>query len=344
MPAIAAGHFQSLDHFIQDDTEMTFEPGSSGGMHLASDLWLDQDNAGAEISARLSNGELEPEQADQLRFFSEHGYLIFDPGLDDALIEDVQKSVDHVWKTKPADLAYAMDSPAKPMSVADESRDRRTRYRIHDLQSHSESALALYLNPEIFRLMRLILGLEAIAIQSLYFEYGSEQMLHRDPVLVPTGAAGHLAAAWIALEDIHPDSGPLVYYPGSHKLPYYEFAPGQFMFNSATMGKSEIEAGFEFDETQCRKNGLTPRKLTARKGEVFIWHASLRHGGAEVLRPEMTRNSFVVHFSTIHTYPARAITICPDPNSSKSTIMETDRIIKNGNYAGFDNPMRGRAR
>ena len=27
-------------------------------------------------------------------------------------------------------------------------------------------------------------------------------------------------AAWIAFEDTHPDSGPLIYYPGSHKLPY----------------------------------------------------------------------------------------------------------------------------
>jgi len=32
---------------------------------------------------------------------------------------------------------------------------------------------------------------------------------------------GYLVGAWVAVEDIHPDSGPLVYYPGSHRLPYY---------------------------------------------------------------------------------------------------------------------------
>lgn len=35
-----------------------------------------------------------------------------------------------------------------------------------------------------------------------------------------THPLGFLVAAWIAFEDIHPDSGPLVYYPGSHQLPY----------------------------------------------------------------------------------------------------------------------------
>jgi hypothetical protein len=31
---------------------------------------------------------------------------------------------------------------------------------------------------------------------------------------------GYLSAAWIAFEDIHPASGPLLFYPGSHRLPY----------------------------------------------------------------------------------------------------------------------------
>ena len=30
-----------------------------------------------------------------------------------------------------------------------------------------------------------------------------------------------LAAAWIAMEDIDPNSGPLVYYPKSHRLPHF---------------------------------------------------------------------------------------------------------------------------
>ena len=36
-----------------------------------------------------------------------------------------------------------------------------------------------------------------------------------------TQPQGFLIATWIALEDIDSDNGPLHYYPGSHKLPYY---------------------------------------------------------------------------------------------------------------------------
>jgi ectoine hydroxylase-related dioxygenase (phytanoyl-CoA dioxygenase family) len=200
------------------------------------------------------------------------------------------------------------------------------------------------LHPQISEIIKLILGPDAIAIQSLFFEYGSEQMLHRDPVLVPTGGAGHLAAAWIALEDIHPDSGALVYYPKSHKLPYYEFAPGQHMFESSSMGQSEIKAGFAFDEMQCEKYRLTPNKLCARKGDVFIWHASLRHGGAKVKRADLTRKSFVVHYSKRSSYLKRAITISPDLGNGQAVVMETDSILTKSGASGFDNPMRGKMR
>ena len=29
-----------------------------------------------------------------------------------------------------------------------------------------------------------------------------------------------MCGAWVALEDISADSGPLVYFPGSHRMPY----------------------------------------------------------------------------------------------------------------------------
>src|SRR6266516_4337125 len=77
-----------------------------------------------------------------------------------------------------------------------------------------------------FRFVELIFGAPAIAFQSLYFEYGSQQGLHRDPMFVVTDPPSHLLASWVALEDITPDSGPLAYVPGSQHLPWYEFEPG----------------------------------------------------------------------------------------------------------------------
>ena len=188
--------------------------------------------------------------------------------------------------------------------------------------------------------MRLILGEDAVAIQSLFFEYGSEQMLHRDPVVVPTGGHGHLTAAWIALEDIGPDCGALVYVPGSHRLPYYAFAPGEYRFDGSRMGEAEARAATEFDDEQARLHGLAPRTFTAEKGEVLIWHAALRHGGGPVTDPNATRKSFVVHFSKRATYPSRSITL----GEPETVVMETSETVERDGCVGYESPMQGDAR
>jgi hypothetical protein len=62
-----------------------------------------------------------------------------------------------------------------------------------------------------------LFGAHPALLQSLTFFKSSEQSLHQDFSYVNSHARiSELAAAWIPLEDIHPDSGPLIYYPGSH--------------------------------------------------------------------------------------------------------------------------------
>ena len=48
--------------------------------------------------------------------------------------------------------------------------------------------------------------------------------MHQDTAYVVTSSPLELAAAWIALEDVTPGSGELMYYRGSHRLPEYAFA------------------------------------------------------------------------------------------------------------------------
>src|SRR5437870_4490511 len=171
-----------------------------------------------------------------LDFFNEHGYARVDLGLtsDDAAAFD--RGVGALWREKPHDAAFAYDSPPLRFDTADEATQRKPRYRIHDLHSKLGVALDLYLHPALHRAAEMILGEPVVATQSLFFEYGSQQVLHRDSILVPAGKFGHLVAAWIALEDIDPRSGALAYVPGSHLLPFYEFEPGQVMFDYTRYG------------------------------------------------------------------------------------------------------------
>jgi hypothetical protein len=53
---------------------------------------------------------------------------------------------------------------------------------------------------------------------SLLFEYGSQQPIHRDSPFFHTFPINYFFGVWFALEDIHPDSGPLIYVPGGYRF------------------------------------------------------------------------------------------------------------------------------
>jgi ectoine hydroxylase-related dioxygenase (phytanoyl-CoA dioxygenase family) len=98
-----------------------------------------------------------------------------------------------------------------------------------------------------------------------------------------------MCGVWIALEDITMDSGPLVYYPRSHKLPFY------------TMQRLGIEPGnyAEYEnkiDQKIKKYGLKPKYGTIQKGDIVIWHANLIHGGSKRNDPDITRKSIVIHY------------------------------------------------
>ncbi len=320
--------------------------GEPAGIHLDSGLWIDRPDVLETIAAQRAAGELDPSAAESLRRFATDGYLVLDLEAPESIFDGLVAGVARLWSDRPDDLAYAYDGPARRLPRADEARERKRRYRIHDPHSHLAEALALYLDRQLHGWVERILGEEAVAIQSLCFEFGSEQTLHRDPMVVPTGAPGHMVAAWIALEEITPDCGALVYVPGSHRLPYFEFTPGEWQFDGSRMGEAEVRAALDWNDRLQRERGLAPRRFTPKKGQALLWHASLTHGGAPVTDPESTRRSFVVHYSTRRTYPERSITLAElgEDGVERPAVWATRELLAEGARVGFDNPLRGAAR
>jgi ectoine hydroxylase-related dioxygenase (phytanoyl-CoA dioxygenase family) len=109
---------------------------------------------------------------------------------------------------------------------------------------------------------------------------------------------GYLVAMWIAFEDIHPGSGPLEYYPGSHRFR---------AVHSVNVGIGDDafkQSGYqEFDlkYTSAIKKiisgrALKPHHFCARKGDVLFWHANLLHGGSARRDYVRTRKALVFHF------------------------------------------------
>ena len=150
-------------------------------------------------------------------------------------------------------------------------------------------------------LVAALLGHEATLFQSINFLSGSEQHTHSDSIHMSTFPLGGLAAAWVALEDITPDNGPLHYYPGSHKLPYYLNAD-YANEGSAWLIGDKAYTEYEANIAQKIAAANLPREIfLARKGDVFIWHANLMHGGEPHRDKALTRKSMVFHyFSRAH--------------------------------------------
>lgn len=148
----------------------------------------------------------------------------------------------------------------------------------------------------ISKLLNFLLDKEMVPFQTINFIAGSGQRAHSDSVHMTTYPLGYLVAIWIALEDVHPDSGPLFYYPGSHKLPYLLNNDWNTNSSLLSLGKHDYPDYEDMIEELLQKNQYPREELIAKKGDVLIWHANLVHGGTPINNPALTRKSMVVHY------------------------------------------------
>jgi Phytanoyl-CoA dioxygenase (PhyH) len=309
-------------------------------VELKSDLWLDQPDAHDRIDERLAGGRLTDAEAEGLHSFADLGYLTVSLDLDARFCAGFDADVARLWSDRPADLAVSPPSTVGPTRFSDyDGEPRPVGYRIPDMHSHSEHALDLYLSSRLFRAIQLIYDAPAIAFQSLYFEYGSQQTLHRDPMFVVTNPTSHLLASWVALEDISPDSGPLAYVPKSHRLPWFEFTPGSVVCGHGVPPETRI-AFAEWTREQLAANHLEAKPFTCRRGDAFIWHGSLYHGGTPIKFPEQTRKSFVTHYCTAEHYRSRTASMRVHKEEGwRHVTSTTDRVIERDQQRGLDNPV-----
>ena len=306
-------------------------------------IWLDERNAAKLIAEKARRGEITDEEAGNLRKFATDGYFITTVDLTAAKAAGIDRDVHGLWRDKPADLAFAYDSPPMRFSEADESRHRKPRYRIHELHTQSPAALDLVLDSRLHRYASLVLGQKAVATQSLYFEYGSQQALHRDSTIVPTPEFGRLVAAWIALEDITPESGPLAYVPGSQKFPFYDLRPGEYVYDPSRHSTHDVEAAVAFYSQQLEESKLPTHHFLAKRGEVLIWHSALMHGGAQPTSPERTRKSLVVHYSALRNHPTRLGAVYEKRDGVLGeSVFETGEVIERGGAYALGNPLNGK--
>ena len=169
---------------------------------------------------------------------------------------------------------------------------KRAGLRIQDAYKTNSAVKSLACNLQILDLLAKLYGRAAIPFQTLNFPVGSQQHFHTDSVHFSSLPERFMCGVWIALEDIGPEQGPLLYYPGTHRWPIYcndEIGA----YPNPAIGQARYEALWQALVTQAK---IEPFVFHAKKGDALIWAANLLHGGAPHLNNQLTRWSQVTHY------------------------------------------------
>lgn len=125
---------------------------------------------------------------------------------------------------------------------------------------------------------------------------------HQDTYLNPPHVGDAYAAVWIALEDIHPDSGPFQYVPGSHRWPVVtQDKIAQYVDLADPAWPTYSEAVLTpLWEAEIRRRKATVVTHLPKRGDLLIWHSRLVHRGSAPNVPGMRRKALIAHYSGIH--------------------------------------------
>jgi hypothetical protein len=257
--------------------------------HSGPSCWIDQPDALVALEERVAAGSIDDADVAICRGLIVDGYYVAKK----LISTDV---LDAVWK------AYEKALADNVVSVKPEIHGKGDSFpgRLLDPHLKIPKVHELLWSPKILRITDLLFGRETVPFQTIIGHKSSQQAPHSDAIHMTTYPLGFLLAAWIAFEDVHPHSGPLVYYPKSHRLlPYLLSADVRI-----EMMKFKEAGGYSVYSTHYERRlqqyidafDLRPQKLLAEKGDVLFWHANLAHGGSRRKDLTHSRKALVCHY------------------------------------------------
>jgi len=241
-----------------------------------SRAWLDTGESRELVPTRAEFGSFSPGIQQSLLSWSEKGYLAIDGFFPPSVADQIHQEADR------------LEAEGKLHATHDKKLLFANRL--------SPEIRKLTYDKRLMHLLGFILDMEVVPFQTINFKHGSNQRAHSDSIHMTTYPLGYLIAVWIALEDTNMDNGPLFYYPGSHRLPYLlneDFNTGA---TSLQVGRKDYVDYEDLIDVVLLEKQLEKEVFLAKKGDIFIWHANLIHGGLPVRNAELTRKSMVIHY------------------------------------------------
>ena len=290
--------------------------------------WIDLDSSDVRAYISRCSEDVGFDLERKLIEWHERGVITFekvvDPALIDALLDDVEYLRRH---HRDFELIAENRGVQKPIAEFTEQELDSSGIKFDSIHTISRVACRLSLSKAVTTFLKHVFQSPPCVLQSLTFYRGSQQPAHIDyPYVRCQTRLAQLAASWIPLEDIHPDSGPLAYYPGSHHLGisgFFDWGNG-----SIVMEPDSTRTPMEFAEYLWGrvKDTHTPSEIfLPKKGDVLVWHGNLIHEGTAINDIKLTRKSYVTHYTGLDSYP---------PAHKR---FDGSGVMENGGYA-FDYP------
>lgn len=243
----------------------------------------------------INKGSKESSWSEAQAFWEANGYLVLPGAYSSGEIAQVRDVVARVWNNHKSDVVVDNLQSGRRSRIADLSAVERSQsFKTNDLYLDFDEIRRVCLKKDIVAVLASLLGDEPVLCNTLNLEKSSQQPSHIDSLYMTPLTPNHLAATWIALEDCDPKAGPLFYYPGSHKIPLYTFSNGQYHYVA-----NELDAWSGYIDREISSRGLKKEYFYPKKGDAFIWHANLVHGGGEIEDSALTRKSLISHFFTL---------------------------------------------
>jgi hypothetical protein len=161
------------------------------------------------------------------------------------------------------------------------------------------------LHPPVAKVMETLIGQKMALHFDLTQWVSTERQWHQDDYLNPPEINAWYMAVWFALDDIHADSGPFEYVPGSHRWPVVR---GHLVRKRMSAAEAASERWPHYSEkivTRAYEQKLADSKLPirtfmAKRGDVLIWHGRLLHRGSRPRQATLSRKALICHYTAIN--------------------------------------------
>jgi hypothetical protein len=238
-----------------------------------SDLTVTVDPA--ELPPLDRDGAAAAARSERQRQWAEQGYLILEGALPESLVDE--------YVELRASLPEGLD---------------------HEAYIQVPKMRELALHREIVSTLEELFGEEMGLSLSLSNWTSTERNWHQDEYLNPPHVRAHYAAAWMALEDISPESGPFELVPASHRWGLMDRARVQRFLTLKEIRSPHWPKLSEsiLDDVYGRlieERGAKPKQFLGRKGDVLIWHACLAHRGSVPRDRTVQRRALICHYTAV---------------------------------------------